>query len=77
MFRRLLSTYPKYTIHSPQYKVWSSLEKDTQYRVWGHRNIENKPVWGEVTKKDTGLDTTEREIVPDKPKEKIWEGWIP
>ncbi len=74
MFRRLLSTYPKYTIHSPQ------------YRVWGHRNIENKPVWGEVTKKDTGLDTTEygfkREVVPsdlkcEKPKEKIWHGWIP
>ena len=49
-------------------------------------------MWGEVTKKDTGLDTTEygfkREIVPsdlkyekpkekDKPKDKIWEGWIP
>ena len=59
MFRRLLSTYPKYTIHSPQYKVCTSLKKD------------KTPVWGEVTKKDTGLDTTEREIVPDKPKEKI------
>ena len=88
MLRRLLSTYPKYTIHSPQYKAWSSLEKDTQYRVWGHRNIENK--WGELSKKDTELDTIEygfkREIVPsdfeyekpkDKPKDKIWEGWIP
>jgi len=86
MFRRLLSTYPKYTTHSPQYKVWSSLEKNTEYRVWGHRNIEKHPVWGEVTKKDTGLDTTEygfkREVVPsdlkyEKPKEKIWHGWIP
>ena len=75
MFRRLLSTYPKY----PQYKVWAS----TEYRVWGHRNVEKYPVWGEVTKKDTGLDTTEygfkREIVPSdlKPKETIWHGWIP
>ena len=74
MFRRLLSTYPKYTIHSPQYRVWATLEKD------------KTPVWGEVTKKDTGLDTTEygfkRKVVPsdlkcEKPKEKIWEGWIP
>ena len=62
MFRRLLNTYPKYTVYSSQYRSCTN----------------NKtPVWGEVTKKDTGLDTTEREIVPDKPKEKIWEGWIP
>jgi len=74
MFRKLLSNYPKYTIHSPQYKVWVNLKKD------------KTPVWGEVTKKDTGLDTTEygfkREIVLsdlkyNKPKEKIWHGWIP
>lgn len=65
MLRKLISTYPKYTVYSPQYKAWTSLDKD------------KLPIWGEVTKKDTGLDTTEREIVPDKPKEKIWEGWIP
>ncbi len=82
MFRKVLSTYPKCTVHSPQYKVWMSLEKD------------KIPVWGEVTKNDTGLDTTEygfkREIVPsdfkyekpkekpkEKPEEKIWHGWIP
>lgn len=77
MFRRLLNTYPKYTVYSSQYRSCTN----------------NKtPTWGEVTKKDTGLDTTEygfkREIVPsdfeyekpkekDKPKDKIWEGWIP
>lgn len=71
MFRRLLSTYPKYTTHSPQYKVWNNQKKDTR----GHRNIENK--WGEVTKNDTGLDSTEygfkREIVPSDLKYE----WIP
>ena len=78
MFRRLFSTYPK----NPQSKVLARLE-NPEYRVWGHRNVEKHPVWGEVTKKDTGLDTTEygfkREIVPSdlKPKEKIWHGWIP
>ena len=77
MFRRLLSNYPKYTVYSSQYRSCTN----------------NKtPTWGEVTKKDTELDTTEygfkREIVPsdfeyekpkekDKPKDKIWEGWIP
>ena len=77
MFRRLLNTYPKYTVYSSQYRSCTN----------------NKtPTWGEVTKKDTGLDITEygfkREIVPsdfeyekpkdkDKPKDKIWEGWIP
>lgn len=79
MFRRLLSTYPKYTIHSPQYKVWSSLEKDTQYRVWGYRNIENKPVWGEVIKTDTEYGF-KREIVPSdlkykEPKNEEVENW--
>jgi hypothetical protein len=59
MLRKLLSTYPKYTVYSPQYKAWASLEKD------------KLPIWGTVTKKDTSLDSVE------KPKEKIWEGWIP
>ena len=64
MFRRLLSTYPKYTVYSSQYRECMS---------------NTNPGWGELTKKDTGLDTTEygfkREIVPsdfeyEKPKEK-------
>lgn len=93
MFRRLLSTYPKYTVYSSQYRSCTN----------------NKtPTWGELSKKDTGLDTIEygfkREIVPSdlkykepkndevenwdeylkKKKKKtleasstIWEGWIP
>lgn len=58
MFRRLLNTYPKYTVYSSQYR--------------------SCPTWGKVTKKDTGLDTKrEKPKKRDKPKDKIWEGWIP
>ena len=47
MFRKFMSTYPKYTTHSQQYrdKVWRSLEKEKPI-----------PKWGEINKKNTTFE---------------------
>ena len=64
MFRRLLSTYPKYTIHSPQYKVWARLEKPDKATEYGFKR--------EIVPSDLKCEKPK-----EKPKEKIWHGWIP
>ena len=53
MFRKFMSTYPKYTTHSQQYrdKVWRSLEKEKPI-----------PKWGEINKKNTAFKKPKEKI---------------
>ena len=68
MFRKLLSTYPKYTVHSPQYKVWATLEKDKniEYRAC----VEKKPTKSKIpSPKEVNERIDNRDEYDDNPRE--------
>lgn len=61
MFRRLLSTYPKYTVYSSQHAP-----KTQPLKEYGFKR--------EIVPSDFKYEKPKEK---DKPKDKIWEGWIP